>query len=526
MLDWTQVTPAFLGRDAVIASILVASLSGLYLRKRSRNALGLPYPPGPEPSPIPFLGNLPDMPSSEEWHTFTEWGKQYGPLVMISILGKKMCIINTAKAATDLLDQRSSIYSDRPSMPMVCDLMGWDFNMGLQPYTPAYTTARKLFHFGFNNRASEQYIPIQTVRSTQNPVIVVSSFIARDHLGSRQAAQEPGAVRRDSAIDDEFVRVAEEAQLAMVSAARPGAYLVDIFPILKYVPEWFPGARFKRVAREGYELAQELQEKPWAWAQDQFAKGEAKPSFFTALLAAKGSFSKDATEEEKMMKKSCAVMYATAADTILASLLNFVLAMLHAPEVQIKAREELDRVVGAARLATIADRKDLPYIDAIVKETYRWEQVIPLGVPHRVMQDDVYDGYFIPEGTTMIPNQWGIAHDESMYPDAMSYRPERFIGVPDAKDGGPRNPNTIAFGWGRRICPGRFMAENQLWLHVATTLQCFNIDPAVDDNGMPVIPPRTYTSGMASRPLPFTCKITPRSAAYASLIEQNIAYQE
>ena len=70
------------------------------------------------------------------------------------------------------------------------------------------------------------------------------------------------------------------------------------------------------------------------------------------------------------------------------------------------------------------------------------------------------------------------------------------------------------------------MAENQLWLHVATTLQCFNIDPAVDGNGMPVIPPRTYTSGMASRPLPFTCKLTPRSAAYASLIEQNIAYQE
>ena len=111
--------------------------------------------------------------------------------------------------------------------------------------------------------------------------------------------------------DDEFVRIAEEAQLAMVSAARPGAYLVDIFPILKYVPEWFPGAHFKRVAREGYELAQELQEKPWAWAQDQLAKGEAKPSFFTALLAAKGSFSKDATEEEKMMKKSCAVMYAS-----------------------------------------------------------------------------------------------------------------------------------------------------------------------------------------------------------------------
>ncbi|KAL1742804.1 cytochrome P450 [Schizophyllum fasciatum] len=521
MLDWIQANPAQAGLDAVIASALVASLSTLYLRKKSRNAMGLPYPPGPKPSAIPFLGNLPDMPTSEEWHTFTEWGKQYGPLVMISVLGKKMCIINTAKAATDLLDNRSSIYSDRPSMPMVCDLMGWDFNMGLQPYTQAHTNARKLFHFGFNNRASEQYIPIQNVRASlvchPRPNRLIRILIVRAAFG-----YEPTK-------DDEFVRIAEEAQLAMVSAARPGAYLVDIFPILKYVPEWVPGADFRRVAREGYELAQELQEKPWAWAQDQYAKGEAKPSFFTALLAAKGSFSKDATEEEKMMKKACAVMYATAADTILASLLNFVLAMLHAPEVQIKAREELDRVVGRTRLATLEDKKDLPYIDAIVKETYRWEQVIPLGVPHRVMQDDVYEGYFIPEGTTMIPNQWGIAHDENMYPDSMSFRPERFIGVPDAKDGGPRNPNTIAFGWGRRICPGkfsRFMAENQLWLHIATTLQCFNIDPSVDANGTPIIPPRTYTSGMASRPLPFTCKITPRSAEHAALVEQSIAFQD
>jgi len=113
------------------------------------------------------------------------------------------------------------------------------------------------------------------------------------------------------------------------------------------------------------------------------------------------------------------IFFAAGADTILASTLNFVLAMLHAPEVQKKAQEELSRVIGNGRLPVPADRAVLPYIDAIVKETYRWEQgqrdwqalwlmlqlysniydlVIPLGVPHRVMKDDVYNGYFIPEG--------------------------------------------------------------------------------------------------------------------------------
>ena len=74
----------------------------------------------------------------------------------------------------------------------------------------------------------------------------------------------------------------------MSFAARPGAYLVDFIPLLKYVPEWFPGAGFKRVAREGWELAQELQNKPFAWAKQQLAEGKAQPSFFTALMDTKG----------------------------------------------------------------------------------------------------------------------------------------------------------------------------------------------------------------------------------------------
>jgi len=216
-------------------------------------------------------------------------------------------------------------------------------------------------------------------------------------------------------------------------------------------------------------------------------------------------------------------MYATGADTILSSLLTFFLAMLHEPEVQKKAHEELNRVIGKDRLPNIGDREHLPYINAIVQETYRWEQVIPLGVPHRVTEDDVYNGYFIPKGTTMIANQWGIAHDENMYPDSMTFRPERFIGVPDAKDGGPRNPNTIAFGWGRRICPGRFMAENSLFLHIAATLHCFNITPTIGADGKPVIPPRHYTTGMASRPKPFTCSITPKDETSVELIKHNVA---
>lgn len=76
------------------------------------------------------------------------------------------------------------------------------------------------------------------------------------------------------------------------------------------------------------------------------------------------------------------------------------------PEVQRKAQEEIDRVIGKDRLPTLADRPSLPYIDAIVKEVLRWHPVAPMGLPHTSTADDVCEGYFIPRGSMLFANVW------------------------------------------------------------------------------------------------------------------------
>ena len=96
------------------------------------------------------------------------------------------------------------------------------------------------------------------------------------------------------------------------------------------------------------------------------------------------------------------------------------------PTVAKRAQEELDSVVGNDRLPGFEDRDELPYLNALVKEVFRWNSVAPLGksfaffllfiliycsrvfsaVPHRAMQDDIHDGYFIPKGSLVIPNVW------------------------------------------------------------------------------------------------------------------------
>jgi cytochrome P450 len=87
-------------------------------------------------------------------------------------------------------------------------------------------------------------------------------------------------------------------------------------------------------------------------------------------------------------------------------MMTFILYMLLNPAVQQRAQEEIDQVLGRDRLPTLADRPHLPYVNACVKEALRIGPVVPEGVAHVARFDDEYNGYFIPQGTAMIPNVW------------------------------------------------------------------------------------------------------------------------
>ena len=94
------------------------------------------------------------------------------------------------------------------------------------------------------------------------------------------------------------------------------------------------------------------------------------------------------------------------------------------PEVQKKAQAEIDTVVGPNRLPDFHDRPSLPYIEAVVKESSRWNLVGPLGrpfviiiivatiltsfkgIPHMSSIDDEYNGFYIPKGTIVMGNSW------------------------------------------------------------------------------------------------------------------------
>lgn len=78
------------------------------------------------------------------------------------------------------------------------------------------------------------------------------------------------------------------------------------------------------------------------------------------------------------------------------------------PDVQKKAQAEIDEVVGTGRLPGFEDRENLPYTNALVKESLRWHPVGPMGLPHVSTEDDMYEGYFIPKGSLLLANIWFV----------------------------------------------------------------------------------------------------------------------
>ncbi|VDB94056.1 unnamed protein product [Peniophora sp. CBMAI 1063] len=487
-------------------TVLVSCVCALLLWAVRKSARRAPLPPMPQSSWIPFVGNAFQISLTQPWITFTEWGQEFGPVYMYHMFGANFLVLNTVEAAQDLLHERFKNYSERPRQIMVCELMGWKFDFALQNFSnPLYHIFRQIFVRELSSHAMNAF----------RDSITHATRICLDRLLSSPAEFEKHLTDQvvganmaiaygypDATSTDTHVEVANRAQASAIDALRAGnIWLVDIFPVLRYIPDWFPGANFKRVARKGRELVEDMRSGTLEWSLKHYQDGKMQTSFFTKLMEMHegGSIGLD------IVRDSCATFHPVATDTTTAAIMIFVLAMLHAPDVQKRAQEALDSVTGGQRLPEFSDRTSLPYIDAVVKEVLRWQTVVPLGLPHVALEDDVYNGMLIPAGTIILPNQYAMAHDESVYPEPHRFNPERFLG-PDKQ----RDPDTSAFGFGARVCPGRHLAQLILWLDFACILSCFTIERPKDDLGAEYLPPTNLTNGLTSRPEAFQCRFVPR----------------
>ncbi|KAG1876681.1 cytochrome P450, partial [Suillus subalutaceus] len=480
-----------LGIPCIIALVVASGLT-------RRRVYPLPLPPGPRP--LPILGNALQLDTKRPWLTYTAWGKTYGKIIRSRLLGIEFIIINSATIARELLDKRSVNYSTRPVI-RTNELAGLAFNTALLPYGETLRQHRKIFHQVLKAEVSVSYhkmyschandLVINLLNATSDPLqqteVYTASLIMAVTYGYLAHGREDPFLTRAR----ELIHISEQ----IISPEK--AAMFTALPFLEKLPFWCFGRAFGLMGRSR-ELAQQLLNEPFDEVKAKIADGTASRSLVADFL---NQVHDDADEDT--MKAVALTGYGTGTDTTAATLQTFLLAMVLYPDVQARARVEIDQAVKHDEMPCLDDRASLPYLDAILLEVLRWHPAVPLGIPHAASNDDVYGGYFIPKGAMVIVNQWALSRDEDMFPDASRFNPSRHLTV----DGKLKDPfvNHFAFGHGRRICPGRWFAECSLWTAASAILAVLRIDHAKDSNGDRIKVKPQFSTGLVIRPEPFHC---------------------
>ncbi|KAJ8583378.1 cytochrome P450 [Rhizopogon salebrosus TDB-379] len=513
------MVPSVGGAFAILAvlpaSFVIITVLRWLIVKRNYRTL----PPGPVP--LPLLGSILSIDAKEPWLTYTEWGATYGDLIFVRILDQEVVVINSLHVAEALLNKRFRIYSNRPQLATLKPF-GWLFSFAFAPYGDQWRLHRRVFDQTFRPESANKFRPMQIRRAHEMIVNMIDDPQRyHSHFSTFTSSTTMSAVYgyEPSPRDDPLVQLVGKAlDFGMRALTPEREMMVKIFPFLLKLPDWC--SSIKHDAQVSTDCMTEIQDLPFQYVQQHMTDS----SFFgqSSMVVEHLQRIEKQDEASKAMlqtalKGTAATAITGAYETTTGTLMIFLLVMVLYPDVQTRSRAEIDSVVGRDRLPTFEDRASLPYVDAVLREVLRWKPIGPLGVPRATSSADTYNGYFIPQGATVMLNIWAIARDEKRYPDACLFKPERFIDADGSLT--DDDPKDYVFGRGRRACPGQYAADNSLWSAIVTMLATLDISPAKDDQGNAVNFTPEFTTGLACYPKTVPCSISARSHFRAELLD-------
>ncbi|KAH6626478.1 cytochrome P450 [Chaetomium sp. MPI-SDFR-AT-0129] len=514
-----------LGASSPIAVLGLAAivLFSVYRALWSRNAGNPPLPPGPPSEPL--VGHYRIVPQDAAFRRYADWAKEYDTDVLFfHSFGTKWVVLNTLAAATELLDKRGSNYADRPRFVMF-EEMGWSPTLTWLRWGPKYQLHRKVLQPPFVKSKVAQYTALQrrealrfclgAIDHPEDWLTAVRRFSVSIVLKIAYGIEVEGR-------DSPWIKLAGDTAHAVGKSGAPASSIMDRIPATRYLPDWLPFMERLRYAHTWRPTIQNLTGLPFEATLKTRAAGTENNSFVHTRMGhwdankAKGQANDFSLED---IKGAAATIVIAGNDTTAASLMLLVLYLMQNPSVQHKAQAELDSLLNnkeETRLPTWSDLPNLPYTNLILQETYRMNPLSPLGIPHASVADDVYNGMFIPKGTIVYPNVWAMCHDERVYEQPGRFWPERYL---PEEEGGNGEPFPVGnFGFGRRICIGRALAENSLLIVLATMISTLRIEWPLDEEGKRTpFEPEWSFRGQAIV-MPFKTSITARTTNARSLL--------
>ncbi|KAJ7916803.1 cytochrome P450 [Mycena leptocephala] len=484
---------------ALLLSALGVLCIAALLRKIGSREAGLP----PGPPTLPIVGNLHLLPTEFVHYKFTEWARKYGGFYSLKLGSGTAIVLTDAAAVKELMDKRSATTADRPPLHLA-EVVAQGLNLVLSRYTEKWRILRRAAQATLTPEASSRHLPIQQAESIQLVYDILhspQSFYTHIQRYSNSVILSVLYGKRSPRFETPETVAFFKAEHEWVTLLEPGATPpLDYFPFLKYVPERF--AKWKRDCKMVRKMQRDLYFSLLDDTQERLRRGEGNGSYVEELLERQEELELD----REMTGYLSGVIIETGSETTTSYLQSLVLALVAYPDAQKKAHEEIDRVVGEQRMPTLNDLEHMPYIRAIILETHRFRPMTPFGIPHYTLASEKYKGYVIPKGSTIFINAY-------LYDDPESFIPDRYLLTENGTKPGVDGSNLI--------CPGIHVAQHTINLNVMNLLWAFDFNKDIDSNGNPVeVDTMDYLPGLTSKPRPFKCRIIPRTAEKAEIIER------
>nr|AKI33874.1 cytochrome P450 76AD1-like protein [Seguieria aculeata] len=432
-------------------------------------------PPGPKP--LPIIGNLHEL--GESPHRYlADLARTYGPLMSLKFGSITTIVVSSSVVAKEMFQKHDLSVSSR-KVPAAVRANDHDkFSIAWLPVSPKWRNLRKIsaIHLFSTQRLdgsqslrqakvlelldyvkgcckAEEAVDVGEAAFTTSLNLLSNTFFSFDLASYSSSAS--------GEFKDLVWRIMEEI-------GKPN--LSDCFPALGFISALSVNRQLMGYGNKLNELFAEIIEKRLRDPSSAAAAARGGDVLDTLLKLMKKDDSELSLDDIKHLLMD---FFTAGTDTTSSTLEWAMTELLHNPQKMAKAQAELEQVQGKdSVLVQESDISKLPYLQAIVKETLRMHPPTVFLLPRKADTDVELYGYVVPKDAQILVNVLAIGRDTNTWENPDVFSPERFLGREIDMKG--QDFGFIAFGAGRRICPGLTLAYRMLNLMLGTLIKNFN----------------------------------------------------
>jgi len=271
--------------------------------------------------------------------------------------------------------------------------------------------------------------------------------------------------------------------------------------LIKFLPECLFGiTEMRKLMKTTYGYLREVIQQHKLNPTDE---AEEPKDFIDAFLRESNKSDKHESFNDFQLEVLCNELFGAGGEPTSVTLKWAIRYLAKNPEVQRKAQEEMNQVVGENAKVTLADRQNMPYVQAMIMDLIRLSDIHPIGVMHSPSRDTIIDGYHVPKGTFIFPNFHKVHRDTEFWDKPEELCPEHWLDINGKFV--PKHEGFLSFGTGKRRCPGHDIALMELFLFLTNLMQKFTFNLAPGDCGKV-----EATAGCVVSPKPYPISLSPR----------------